>query len=597
MRKLYDYLKEGYEVSPYYQDVDLKCKTTIRVVDLTSKELKEMISLERGNDTREELLNSYDDDEVVLFKCVENYHYSTDDFIRFLDEYESGDYGNDELEDWHVFFDFKYKGENVYRPLLSDFDNYLEDYLFKIEDHVVVFLINYVTNMVSLNKKLEIASLRKFINDVKNNDYSDSTLSIIIQHLCYALSKVSNKKMLSFYKKNLLMLVKKNDYDSMRTLGYEYYEGSNGFEYDPKKSTYYLEKCYEISKDPELARTLGYIYYYGRTTDGVPVGDKAFQYFAIGHFAGRYFEATYKLADCYVKGYGTPKCYQAAYNLVNDIYDVNLRNFLEEDGEDSKYADVALRMGSYYRDGIYVDKDLNKAKSYYLEAKAAIKKRLEVMEYIGDRNVALGISKSIDELNKDLKTYDREIEMGGYVLKDYDTAFHEVEFQFEIIDDEYVRMIMYRSPDSGIKYLLHYEPSINFVERCEKVELIIRCPSMDEEFIDISKNNGIESVTFANNQLFIVCKDEEVFAFKDVDKVIIIPQTIKNIDKQYTIVSVEFYPGSKLYDYLTTKKGVMVGDTVTINSKGENKKVIVKEIKYLYEDELPLPYEKMAKAK
>ena len=45
MRKLYDYLKEGYEVSPYYQDVDLKCKTTIRVVDLTSKELKDLLGL------------------------------------------------------------------------------------------------------------------------------------------------------------------------------------------------------------------------------------------------------------------------------------------------------------------------------------------------------------------------------------------------------------------------------------------------------------------------------------------------------------------------------------------------------------------------
>lgn len=48
------------------------------------------------------------------------------------------------------------------------------------------------------------------------------------------------------------------------------------FTVDYKKSLILLEKDYEASKGPEIAWTLGYIYYYGRTTNGVPVGDIVF---------------------------------------------------------------------------------------------------------------------------------------------------------------------------------------------------------------------------------------------------------------------------------------------------------------------------------
>lgn len=65
----------------------------------------------------------------------------------------------------------------------------------------------------------------------------------------------------------------------------------------------------------------------------------------------------------------------------------------------------------------------------------------------------------------------------------------------------------------------------------------------------------------------------------------------------YLKMWVEFYPGSKLYNYLCTKDDVNIGDTLTLKSQGDNKKVIVKNIKKVYEDELPLPLNKMAVAK
>lgn len=84
-------------------------------------------------------------------------------------------------------------------------------------------------------------------------------------------------------------------------------------------------------------------------------------------FAGGYFEATYKLADCFLRGYGTIKSPIAAFKIVDSIIDENRRNYLESD--DSKYADVALRKGSYYLNGTGCDIDYQKALFYLLGAR------------------------------------------------------------------------------------------------------------------------------------------------------------------------------------------------------------------------------------
>ena len=46
---------------------------------------------------------------------------------------------------------------------------------------------------------------------------------------------------------------------------------------------------------------------------------------------------------------------------------------------------------------------------------------------------------------------------------------------------------------------------------------------------------------------------------------------------------------------LIFNKNIKINDIVKVRSREETKKVKVKEIKYLYEDELTLPLEKMSK--
>ena len=78
------------------------------------------------------------------------------------------------------------------------------------------------------------------------------------------------------------------------------------------------------------------------------------------------------------------------------------------------------------------------------------------------------------------------------------------------------------------------------------------------------------------------------------EHIIYIPQKIKKLGKDYKMVSVEFYPGSKQYDYYCEFE-TKVGDIVKVYSNDEKKEVRIVSIKNVYEDQLPLPLQKLSK--
>ena len=603
MADISGYLKEGYELSPYFSNNDVRKATSVKVVDLGDKEISDMVSLDLGEESKRNYLRGDDENQVVVFRVAKQYHYGINDLLRLFDDMKSRHHTQDEMTDWARFFDFSFNGRSVFQPELFDEEKYYGDYLFREEDHVYGFVVGCLRSRFFDGVDVPLEKFETFIKETvitkDDKKYSNPTKSLIIQNLAYILGGTNYNAsygMRKYYHDNLLALANDGDYDSMRTLGYEYYEGTNGFELDAYKATELLEKCFNISRDPDLARTLGYIYYYGRTTNGEPQKDKAFQYFAIGHIAGGYYEATYKLADCYVKGYGTPVCYQAAYNLVDKAYGETYDYFAE--GKDSKFADLALRMGSYFKDGIFVEKNLRVAKDYFLEARTAIKQRLEHMEYIGDRGIAVNISKTLEELNAELGcAREREIYRGGYLLENYNQSFGNVDFKFKLVEEGLMQITFTRPKNVRSKYFLHIIPSINFSERCKVVNYLLECITIDEDTIKELSSKKVEGIEFYNGETYIHFVDQTMYVFKSSQKIIYIPETLKDIDRKYTIATVEFYPNSKQYDYLAPNANVNVGDKLTVDSNGKIKTVTVKHVKYLYEDELPLPYEKMAKAR
>ncbi len=516
-----------------------------------------------------------------------------------------------EMKDFILRAKQRFAGRRLFDVDLRD-GAYLEDIYFKLPEHRVSHVLSLLEYHEARDYLVDAGRLASFLVELADKDdereedelyspgYSDYALGIILRNMGHSfyLMETQAKDVaeadLSYYQENLKILAGHGDFQGMRLLGYEYYEGSNGFPYDPKLSLHYLSAAFALRDDPDIARTLGYIYYYGRANNGVPDGDKAFQYFAIGHIAGRYFEATYKLADCYIKGYGTPVSHQAAYNLVASIYAETRDLYL--DGEDySKFADVALRLGSYYRDGIYVEKDNYEALGQFLLARAAIKSRLEAGEYIGDRSVAASISENIASVVNDLNLQKREFSEYGLVLPNYEGHFADAEVEIERVDERHIKVNFV--PTKKFAYFLLSHQAC-FAERMTEITFMLRMDNpMDEEALERLQNlepNDLyfdgDAVTFANTK-----KDD--WLYQSIDEVSLLPGEGLGFYTKHCLVKVRFDDDEKTYDYLCLDREVRQGDLLTVESQGQSKRVNAVDVRYVYEDELPLPLSKMGMAK
>ena len=598
MKTLEEYRKEGYEPLPFR---DIKHVMSFRTIDFSEEEIENLLYLDPID--RHKLLSPQEDGECVLFKaptCHITPRMLLKAFTKLVDEdYET------HLE-WYYVLNFQMKRKFVYIPAVFGkdevFTKYDEDFLFKDEDHVVVYVLLSFLDYLKDKVRPDFSLFNNFMSDIlavnsgELKEYPDRILSEMVQNAGKIIErnkgKVS-KELKDFYITNLQALADREDYQSMKTLGFEYYEGLNGFDVDFYKAEYYFQRCFRKVKDPDIANALGYIYYYGRTNGGKPNGNRAFQCFSIAHFAGHNIEASYKLADCFANGYGTQICYQAAYNIVTDLFKPTFYQFMNRD--DSKFADVALRLGVYFENGIHVKKDLNFARIYYLEAREAIKIRLKHMDYVGDRNVAIGIHHSLEDLKPEYGYKGRTLTEYGYLIEHYERE-EPLNVKFEVAGNGYVRVIFKPEKRSNDKYLLVVLRDLNFAERAEKLEFFIKNDEINELKADSLNSHKINKITFDKDKMTIAYDD---YIFDDtfnVDEIIYVPQTLRDYSKQYMIVSVEFYPNSKTYDYLCYNENISVGDKVSVKSKGIPIEVVVKAIKKLYEDELPLPAEKMALA-
>lgn len=183
---------------------------------------------------------------------------------------------------------------------------------------------------------------------------------------------------------------------AIRTKADLLYTGSMGYRQDFAESRDLYEAYYSVTGDPEVMNALGYIYYYGRCTDGVPEYEKAFRCFSVGHAAGIH-ESTYKLGDMFAHGYGIVENDRIAFDLYRSVYDETHEDFVSEEPV-SKFADAAIRMGNCYKEGIHVLQDPVRAMFYYLQAELALKDRMKACDLYGDQSVMNRLQESMDEV-------------------------------------------------------------------------------------------------------------------------------------------------------------------------------------------------------
>ena len=477
------------------------------------------------------------------------------------------------------------------------------DIFFSNVEHIVAFVLTSLEDYDRRDPLANVQEYAAFLEETVKQSvlpecdrvYSDTTLSLIVWNQAYETEVGEDiAERLDFYVENLKCLAEKGIYRSMRQIGYEYYEGCNGFPCDAVKALYWLKKAYEVRQEPDIARTLGYIYYYGRTTGGVPDGDNAFRYFAIGHFAGGYYEATYKLADCYVHGYGTPVCFEAAYRLVSSVYKDSWEGFLN--GENfTKLADAALRLGSYYRDGVFVKADHVRAYDFYLEARAAIRARLSAGEYIGDRGVAAGICHSIKELSQEIgePSSKRRFDQGGLIIDP--ASMENITYLYPnnlIVKRENNGVLRLISDENGANRSLLRLPKLGICERISSFEILL--------YGDIDARKHAEIVSFDPDQITLIGgsvifskEDTDYDVVVSVERLILLPLKEISFEKRYRLVSVAFASGPKTYDYLCSFDA-NPDDQVVAASNGKHRFVQVRKVTTVFEDELPLPLAKMS---
>ena len=183
---------------------------------------------------------------------------------------------------------------------------------------------------------------------------------------------------------------------SIKEYAYAYYGGNDIVPCDWRKAEQALLMLFDPETDPpagdpSAANSLGYIY--GSDRLGAPDWVKAFRCFRYGAAYGA-IESTYKLSDLYRKGLGTEPDPQKAWTLVNGLYQRANKHRITG----GKFADILLRMGYCYRDGIGVQANQDQALHFFLEAKRAIEARIKKCPEYGDHVVARNIDAAIESV-------------------------------------------------------------------------------------------------------------------------------------------------------------------------------------------------------
>ena len=205
-------------------------------------------------------------------------------------------------------------------------------------------------------------------------------------------------------------LAEKGDFDALRIKGYACYGGSSIYDCNWQTAADCMEKLWKDGGFGYAANTLGYIYYYGRLSEGTPDYEKAFYYYSVASAFG-ITESKYKLADMFLKGQFVHKNLSLAAEMIEKLYGEYRYRFEQGDFE-GEFADVALRMGNIQLEEMNpLSADLMKFRAYrfYLQAEFALTLRMQETKFFGDESVMKRLRAKMADLAVDIpharKTY------------------------------------------------------------------------------------------------------------------------------------------------------------------------------------------------
>lgn len=220
------------------------------------------------------------------------------------------------------------------------------------------------------NKYPQLAETLKYYADIDDVDewIYEITQDIFNADQTNVLPENVSEFMISLYTE----MINDGFADAACDLGSLYYKGRFG-KVDFKKAVHY----YTLAADGgcrQAQENLGYCYYYGRDVE--IDYKKAFNYFALGAFDG-HLNSLYKVGDMYRNGYYVDKSPVEAYRIYKRCLET-----LTEEALPLVGADIMLRMGDCYYEGIGIEPDWNEAYNFYFRAETLYYDRLKDGDYL-----------------------------------------------------------------------------------------------------------------------------------------------------------------------------------------------------------------------
>lgn len=160
--------------------------------------------------------------------------------------------------------------------------------------------------------------------------------------------------------------------DAACDIGSLYYTGRCGEQSYTKALEYYTISAKGGCRQAQ--ENLGYCYYYGRDT--AVDYEKAFHYFALGAFDG-HLRSLYKIGDMYRNGYYVEQNLKEAFYIYRRCAEDMSEMVIPQVG-----ADVMMRMGDCYFEGIGVEVNYMHAMEYYQKAERMFFERLEEGDFL-----------------------------------------------------------------------------------------------------------------------------------------------------------------------------------------------------------------------
>jgi hypothetical protein len=320
------------------------------------------------------------------------------------------------------------------------------------------------------------------------------------------------------------LLIEEHNIEGKIAKGYAIYLEYPTFSNDREEALNLLIEGYSKTKSPALANTIGYIYYYG--VKDKPDYVNAKKYFMIGADGGQ-IESLYKLADILLLGLTGEKDETQAVDIYFRIYNFTFKkSFLSGDYQ-GKFADLSIRVGNCYMNGYVVKKDENLALLFYMQAKLALEKRIEVINYIGDESIYKKTLNNINMLRNKLGYKENEKKDIIVVTKPTELELFNLNpnlsFKFNALalssSEKQISLIFNfdKHNKNNFKFLTTF-PKYNYISLLDEIKLVL-----DVNFdlgIKTKKLLGVVEnviIDYTNNYISGIYDSNPIFSFRFIN--------------------------------------------------------------------------------